>query len=458
MHIAEARHIVREYLHNQRKKLSLDKRTLTLIFIVCASLARSVCAQRPPRIAIAPKPVGSGARALGQSAFIAVADDATAASWNPAGLINLERPEASFVGAWKVTTYDYSSVGNNILVDPDSWGGSEINFMSYAHPLQVENTDVVLSVNYHQVYDFGLEINYMLADSEEPLIIKGRSEGAISAYSTAGGVSIPSHPEVTIGASFNWYTQSLHNDDAWQVKQRVYWREEGGSDFELYGTETETYDDFQGHNFTFGLLWDAYEEQENLLTLGFVCHTPFTAELNREVVFARPDRPPPPTDRRRWEMDFPLSLGAGANYRFSDRRSAAFDVEWKNWSEFEQTNLDTGERTSPIGGGDGDIADTLAFRLGFEHLSLPEGAEESVFALRHGMFYEPRPALDDPLEVYGFSAGLGWTFRERFSLDFAYQFRWGEEVSGRNLGEGRLENIDYGIEEHFYVVSLVTYF
>ncbi|MCJ7810524.1 MAG: hypothetical protein MUP26_09715, partial [Desulfobulbaceae bacterium] len=37
-----------------------------------------------------PNPVGSGARALGMGgAFIAIADDATAASWNPAGLIQL---------------------------------------------------------------------------------------------------------------------------------------------------------------------------------------------------------------------------------------------------------------------------------------------------------------------------------------------------------------------------------
>ena len=41
-------------------------------------------------------PVGSGARATGMGgAFISVADDATAASWNPAGLIQLERPEVS---------------------------------------------------------------------------------------------------------------------------------------------------------------------------------------------------------------------------------------------------------------------------------------------------------------------------------------------------------------------------
>jgi hypothetical protein len=39
-------------------------------------------------VASPPVPVGSGARAMAMGgAFIATADDATAASWNPAGLI-----------------------------------------------------------------------------------------------------------------------------------------------------------------------------------------------------------------------------------------------------------------------------------------------------------------------------------------------------------------------------------
>src|SRR5438093_9310257 len=42
--------------------------------------------------------LGSGARALGMGgAFLARADDATAASWNPAGLSYLRLPEISFV-------------------------------------------------------------------------------------------------------------------------------------------------------------------------------------------------------------------------------------------------------------------------------------------------------------------------------------------------------------------------
>src|SRR5438128_132046 len=44
-------------------------------------------------------PVGAGARAMGMGgAFIAIADDATAASWNPAGLALLDRAQVSFAG------------------------------------------------------------------------------------------------------------------------------------------------------------------------------------------------------------------------------------------------------------------------------------------------------------------------------------------------------------------------
>ena len=63
-----------------------------------------------------PNPVGSGARALGMGgAFIAVADDATAASWNPGGLIQLETPEVSIVGAGF-----YRSEDNTFSLHPEA--------------------------------------------------------------------------------------------------------------------------------------------------------------------------------------------------------------------------------------------------------------------------------------------------------------------------------------------------
>ena len=62
-------------------------------------------------------PVGSGARAIGMSgAFIAVADDATSASWNPAGLIQLVESEISIVGQFSHWTenniFNYQKYNN----------------------------------------------------------------------------------------------------------------------------------------------------------------------------------------------------------------------------------------------------------------------------------------------------------------------------------------------------------
>ena len=424
-------------------KLLTDSRTLTLIFIVCASFARVVCSQVPTKVSVTPEPVGSGARALGQSAFIAVADDATAASWNPAGLINLERPEASFVGAWKTITRDSSPSDDRVSIDQDRWSESQINFLSYAHPIEIWNKDMVISFNYHQVYDFGVEYNGLIIDNEGPTELKGKSEGSVCAYSLAGGLSMPFYPEISIGASFNWYTQSLLNNYAWQVKSS--WTVSWWDDlFEpSFGQSTETFDDFRGHNFTFGLLWDVYERQENLLTLGLVYHTPFTAKMDRELVVTYAGGGGGILSES-MDIDFPPSLGAGLNYRISDALSVAFDIERKEWSKFKQ-KYDTGASTSPYDN------DTLAYRLGAEHLTFFEGARESVLACRGGLFYEPRPVLSHPdtLKVYGLSAGLGWTVKDQFSLDFAYQFRWGEQDLG---------NINYDVKEHLFVASLIIYF
>lgn len=53
---------------------------------------------------------GAGARAAGMGgAFIGVADDATAITWNPGGLTQLYRPEVSVVGRFIAENYKYES-------------------------------------------------------------------------------------------------------------------------------------------------------------------------------------------------------------------------------------------------------------------------------------------------------------------------------------------------------------
>ncbi len=110
---------------------------------------------RPPTIFSAPLPSGSGARALGVSgAFTALADDATSASWNPGGLIQLERPEVSWVLRWSRETQTHTSMDNDFRVGEDSFENFNLNYLSAVYPFHVLNRNWVISMNYQETYDF----------------------------------------------------------------------------------------------------------------------------------------------------------------------------------------------------------------------------------------------------------------------------------------------------------------
>src|SRR6185503_1965522 len=76
--------------------------------------------------------LGSGARAFGMGgAFLARADDATAASWNPAGLSYLRNPEISIVGARN--SFDRGPEGGEAN---DTFVGRTPDFAAVAYPVE----------------------------------------------------------------------------------------------------------------------------------------------------------------------------------------------------------------------------------------------------------------------------------------------------------------------------------
>lgn len=112
---------------------------------------------RPPAIFSAPLPSGSGARALGfAGAFTAVADDATAASWNPAGLTQLERPEASVMMRASRERDRHRSGDADFQVGRDSYDTANLNYLSLVYPFHVVplGRNAVVSLNYQEAYDF----------------------------------------------------------------------------------------------------------------------------------------------------------------------------------------------------------------------------------------------------------------------------------------------------------------
>lgn len=110
---------------------------------------------RPPTIFAAPLPVGSGARALGQAgAFTAVADDATAASWNPAGLVQLENPEVSVVYRFSAQKDSHASQRSALEAGENRYSSSELNYLSGVYPFLLNDRNAVVSLNYQESYDF----------------------------------------------------------------------------------------------------------------------------------------------------------------------------------------------------------------------------------------------------------------------------------------------------------------
>ncbi|MCK4817456.1 hypothetical protein KA005_16920, partial [bacterium] len=95
---------------------------------------------------------GAGARAAGfGGAFIGVADDATAISWNPAGLTQLIDIEASAVMRYITGNYDFVRMGSGNSIN---MGHAVLNFGSIVVPFNIGGLDIVVATATQQMLDF----------------------------------------------------------------------------------------------------------------------------------------------------------------------------------------------------------------------------------------------------------------------------------------------------------------
>ena len=134
---------------------------------------------RPPSIFSAPMPTGSGARSLGfAGAFSSIADDATAASWNPAGLLNLERPEASGTFRFSTVKNTHRSSDPNFEVDEDKYDSEGLNYFSIAYPFYWTRMkrNAVVSFNYQEAYEFEQAFSANIKDSSREVVSQSNSK------------------------------------------------------------------------------------------------------------------------------------------------------------------------------------------------------------------------------------------------------------------------------------------
>ncbi len=112
----------------------------------------------PPTLFAAPLPAGSGARSLAfGGAFLALSDDASGPSWNPAGAAQLQSPEASATLRHRSVSTHHHSDDPGFQPGASSFDTTSLNHAALVLPVFREGRDgalFVIGAQVQEVYDF----------------------------------------------------------------------------------------------------------------------------------------------------------------------------------------------------------------------------------------------------------------------------------------------------------------
>jgi hypothetical protein len=386
--------------------------------------------------------LGSGARAFGMGgAFLARADDATAASWNPAGLSYLRRPEFTVVGARNSFLRQPTGVGFTRLIT-DRFAGSTLDFAAATYPIEIGPASGSLQLSFQRVFSFRGGRTIVRTDQ----LLTSRGSGGFDVLALGTGIRVAR--TVRFGATVNRWSNGYHQD-----RDRLATR----------GTTDQNLDfKLAGWNFNAGLIWSPLES----LNLGVVGKTTMKGDIildrrRKDLIGAsiRPavrrgltpqpsviteneassrvlstaDEPTPHTVPVR--IRIPGAVGAGISWRPWSVLTASLDFTRTFWSRGQIYNFFTLARAEPDQPkgpfplvfqnlpyptlDDPRQSDTEQLRLGAEYVVL--GRRVKV-PLRAGFFTDKQYFFDfrERTPTFrGFTAGFGIAAGP-ILLDFAY--------------------------------------
>ncbi|HUT52768.1 MAG TPA: outer membrane protein transport protein [bacterium] len=408
-------------------------------------------------------PVGSGGRAMAWgSAFIAVADDATAASWNPGGLTQLVLPEASVALSYHTRMEGLDFAGLSVDSQSQSRSAANLNYASVVYPFHVGEVNMVASLNFQRLYEFDRDLSYTAryvnSSTLENYVESWRLEqlGALTTVTPAYCIQIL--PQWSVGLAVNfWGVEDSGNgwDQQWQ-KKTVITRPADGVVTGRNWSETREKYELSGVNFVVG----THYKLQNW-TFAAVYKSGWEADLDytADYEYAMIDTFNPATNShnvlRRTESQklvWPESYGVGVAYRYSDRLSLAVDTYMTRWSNYVLRT--DGREINLVAGFDNRhaaVKDSWQVHAGAEYLwVLPK----YVLALRGGAFLDPEPVADGQNDFYGLALGGGIVYRN-FIVDAAVQYRWANNVKSE-----RVENVvaEADVQEYMGMVSLIYHF
>ena len=431
---------------------------------------------------------GGGARAEGMGkAYLAVSDDISAVSWNPAGLFVFEKPVIGISYGSLMPRGSYEYVGNK---EDQTGSFNDITMFSLVAPLRLKGHHFVLSGCYGKAFD-----EYINAVYDTSFVHSDSLNEASNAYVTQNteyeggpyvinfGFGTRVYDKISFGFSTNLYTgksenvtlqkmvvDSLERTDSYN--QKIFFEE----DVSIYDTVK-----FSGVNFTLGFKYNSEK-----LNAGLVIKTPFDLKVTTDrstytvtkynglvktnwtdTVFV---------DDILQKLEIPMIIGLGGAYQLTDNFLVSMDLEYRHYHN-HMVKTRTSFSIQP--GGDKEETyveedplwqDVMAVRLGAEYKWETGSELFPVVPLRVGFGYLPLSSSElhvDTVTIYdslfqvvttsktsavNLSAGIGVHWSQIY-LDFAWSYLTYDKINDIVGNELALKN-----RSHHFNLTFTGYF
>lgn len=392
--------------------------------------------------------LGFGARAMGMGgAFTAVADDATAASWNPAGLSQMTSSEFSLVYdmyqgelVWKddeeITQSDGYSYTWQSIDDKGTADYSSIAFFSYSMPINLKNKNIVWQISYSNLSappDFENKYHYNGTEYYQgvptyTIDLQGKSKlsGSGSFKTLTFSLSSQLFSNFHLGISLNYLNTNYKEKSSDNGNITT-----SSGEHYVYSSSYSRKYDFSDFYFDFGFLY-----KTKYVSFGGVYHSGFKASGELEESYEDLLNP-----EERWKNDVDVEWPSGYAFglAFYPVKSLTFAIDYSkaNWKDGKITFPDDSSYYFPYPGYDKQF-NTTSLRFGLEYVLLAK--ENFVIPLRAGYFKEDRIAswfvgAEKP-KVDGWTIGSGLTVKN-LQFDFAYV-----RLTGKESASGYYNGID----------------
>jgi len=371
---------------------------------------------------------GAGARAAGMgNAFTALADDATAASFNPAGLAQLLVPEVSIVGRREKVSDTYNnfvSLDQNPPLDLTNStlrsSTDSLNFISLTIPARIAGLRWAFQLSSQEAVDFTYRGSRSFEEVDAagtPLFLLNQNVDQTGDINTwTGAVAVQLTTRTLLGLAVNrwvgdWHFHARYDEAAVDTPE--------DTEFFEYSQKNK----LRGWNADLGLLlkyphWNLGIRYRTSFSASYGFQGGLDTNLETKLEPASGNA----------TLHWPSTLNVGLAFLPTDRLVLTADYGRTNWAlmRFDNT-AGEGELNFfdllPADQSGARVAEDV--RLGVEYLFF---AGRSIIPVRAGLLREPWPVEDrvtgDRMVSKGFALGIGFK-RGPWAVDLAWQHRWG---------------------------------